>query len=208
MSRYTGPKIRVSRRLGVQIFGKSTGKDAKKYNFAKKSYPPGQHGQSKIGKLSEYGKQLAEKQKIRFLYGITERQMRNYYQKALRIKGVTGDDLLRLLETRLDNVIFRADFANTRAQARQMVSHALIIVNGKKTDIPSAQLIIGDKFEVRENKKTSPLFAEVKKSKKSSVRWINANPQNLSGEVTALPQKDDFEKILDPKMVIEYYSKS
>lgn len=208
MSRYTGPKIRIARRLGVQIFGRNTGKDAKKYNFAKKNYPPGQHGQTKIGKLSEYGKQLQEKQKIRFLYGITERQMRNYYQKALKMKGVTSDDLLRLLEMRLDNVVFRAGFANTRAQARQIVTHAHIIVNGKKTDIPSTQLKKEDIFEIRANKKDSPLFFEIKKSKNAPARWISSNFQHLSGKVNAMPAKDDFDKIIDPKMVIEYYSKA
>ncbi|MBI5754711.1 30S ribosomal protein S4 [Candidatus Peregrinibacteria bacterium] len=208
MSRYTGPKMRIARRLGVQIFGRNTGKDAKKYNFAKKNYPPGQHGQGKIGKISEYGKQLNEKQKIRFLYGITERSMRNYYQKALKIKGVTSDDLLRLLETRLDNVIFRAGLTNTRAQARQIVTHALVLVNGKKTDIPSMELKIKDTFEIRANKKNSPLFAEIKKAKNAPARWLAVNFPNLSGEVMILPGKDDFEKIIDPKMVIEYYSKA
>ncbi|MBI2464084.1 30S ribosomal protein S4 [Candidatus Peregrinibacteria bacterium] len=206
MSRYTGPKIRLSRRLGVQLFGRKDEK-TKKYNLARKNYAPGQHGLTKIGKLSEYGKQLAEKQKVRFMFGLTEKQMRNYYVKATKSATATNEELMRLIESRIDNVIFRAGWGKTRAQCRQMVNHALINLNGKKIRVPSIQIKIGDTFEVRTRSKNSPLFRDTAKSKINSVRWLEVDTKNLSGKVISLPKKDDFEKIVDTQLVLEYYSK-
>lgn len=206
MSKYIGPKIRLMRRLGAQLFGRKDEK-AKKYNYAKKNYAPGQHGQLKVRKLSEYGKQLAEKQKVRFMFNLTEKQMRNYYKKATKSSNVSDEEFMKLIETRLDNIIYRAGFAKTRAQARQIVNHSLMSVNGKKMNIPSMNMEVGDKFEVKERAKNMPLFQETTKLKDSAPRWLSLDFKKLSGEVIAMPKKDDFEKIIDTKLVIEYYSK-
>lgn len=202
MARYRGPKNRISRRLGVNLFGRGDNK-----GVAKRSYPPGQHGRTRRGKKSDYAELLTEKQKARYMYGLTEKQFSNYYKKAIASKGVTGDELMILLERRLDNVVFRSGMANTRDQARQMVSHGLITLNGQKVTIPSIQVNMGDKFEVKESRKNSPLFEEVKKGKNISARWINFDNKKLSGEVIALPTNEDYDPIINPQSIVEYYSK-
>ncbi|MBI2453390.1 30S ribosomal protein S4 [Candidatus Peregrinibacteria bacterium] len=206
MSHYTGPKNRLSRRFGVELFGRRDEK-SKRGEAIKKNYPPGQHGQNKLSKPSEFAKHLMEKQRLRFLFSITEKQLRRYYQMASKSKGVTGDELLTLLERRLDNVIFRAGLAKTRAQARQIVSHSLINLNGKKVDIPSIQVKVGDLFEVRKAVKSSPLFEEIRKMKVTLPKWLEVDFKNLTGKIKSLPEKEDFEKIVNPQLVVEYYSK-
>jgi len=205
MSRYTGPKARLCRRFGTNIFG------ADKYDriLGKRSFPPGMHGQGRFKKKSEYAKQLMEKQKARFMYGITEKQFRRYYEKADRSKMVTGDGLLTYLERRLDNVVFRAGFASTRPQARQMVSHGLFSVNGKRVTVPSIQVRPGDIIEVRKRLQGSPLFADVKegKDKHKAPSWINAMPKKLTIEVTAIPEKDELEQSIQSQLIVEFYSK-
>ncbi len=205
MSRYRGPITRLSRRLGVMLFP-NEGKSKEKA-FTKKNYKPGEQGQKRFSKLSEYNKQLREKQKARFMYGISEKQSRKYYGLASKSAEITGLRYLQILEQRMDNVIFRAGIANTRPQARQMVSHGLITLNGKKIKTPSIQVKAGDKFAVRGKSQDSKLFENVTKSKAKAPKWITCDTKSLKGEVIALPDKDDVEQIIEHQLITEYYSK-
>ncbi len=204
MSRYTGPTTRISRSLGVMVF---TNGQSKIKAFQKKNYKPGMHGQKHFSSTSEYGKQLKEKQKAKYMYGITERQCKNLYKKSTNSVGNTGLIFMQLLERRLDNVIYRAGLAETRPQARQIVSHGLIMINGKRAKTPSIQVEEGDIFEVVEKKKSSKLFESVKNSKPRSPRWITVDLKKLAGEVKGLPEKGDMEGLINPQLIIEYYSK-
>ncbi len=204
MSRYRGPLVRKARRYGVMLFNNG---NSKQNAFKKRKYAPGQHGRSSFRSLSEYGKQLQEKQKARFMFGVTEKQFRKYYQKAAKTQGVTGTELLKGLERRLDNVIFRAGFAQTRRQARQLVTHGHFELNGRRVDIPSIDMKPGDKLIVRTKSQKSPLFEEVKQAKDSSVKWINADNGKLTIEIIAMPGEDDVETIINPQMIVEFYSK-
>lgn len=202
MARHTGPKIRHSRRFGEALTPK-----AEKY-LAKRNYRPGQHGQSPQ-RVSEYGMQLKEKQKAKIIYGIFERQFRNYYEKASKKVGITGDALLQLLETRLDNVVFRMGFATTRAQARQLVSHGFFEVNGKKVNIPSYQVKVGDEIKVRENKKKSgymtnlvPVLAKAK-----PAEWVSLEPKDFGGKVLSMPNKDQIGSTINTQLIVEHYSR-
>lgn len=205
MSRYTGPKGRLARRFGVNIFG------AEKYDklLERRPHGPGMHGQARRrGKPSEYKKQLTEKQKLRFMYGLTERQLRNMYLKAASRQESTGDALLKYLERRLDNVLYRAGFARTRAQARQMINHGLFNLNGRRVTIPSILVKEGDKIEVRKKSLASPLFNAVKEAKEfDPARWIKADQKTITIEVVTLPKKDDLDKLIETHLIIEYYSK-
>jgi len=166
------------------------------------------HGQKgSISKPSEYSKQLREKQKLKRLFGITEKQLVNYVDVAFKKKDITGQALLKLLELRLDNIIYRAGFAKTRPQARQMVGHGLLKVNGRRVDIPSAQLKVGDKFEVGERSKKSKLFAELEKQKYAPSAWIKVDYKTLSGEITRPLEVGDLEQIIQHSLIVEYYSK-
>lgn len=205
MSRYTGPKARHCRRFGVNIYGSD------KYDkiLAKRNYPPGIHGTKRVKKQSEYGKQLTEKQKAKFMFGITEKQFRKYYEKANSMPGVTGEELLRLLERRLDNVLFRAEFAVTRVQARQMASHGLITVNGKRVTVPSIQVRPGDVIGVREKNSNSTLFKEIKDGVKkiNAPSWLKVDAKKLSIEIAALPEKHHLDNLIESQLIVEYYSK-
>jgi small subunit ribosomal protein S4 len=205
MSRYTGPKARLVRRFGTNIFG------APKYDkiLERRPHGPGMHGNARRrGKDSEYKKQLLEKQKLRFMYGLTERQLRNVYKKAASKQETTGVALLKLLERRLDNVLFRADFAKTRAQARQMISHGLFTLNGRRVTIPSIQVREGDKIAVRKKSIDSPLFSDVKEDKDfDPARWLKADQKNLNVEVSSIPDEDDLDKLIETHLIIEFYSK-
>jgi small subunit ribosomal protein S4 len=204
MSRYRGAVVRLSRRLGVMLF---TNGKSKQKAFEKKGYKPGEHGQKRFGQLSEYNKQLREKQKARFMYGISEKQSRKYYTMASKSKEITGIKYMQLLEQRLDNVIYQSGIANTRPQARQMVSHGLIDLNNRKVKTPSIQVKVGDKFAVRENRKGSKLFDEAKESKFKTPKWLKANTKSLDGEVISMPDKDDIDKLIENQLITEYYSK-
>lgn len=204
MSRYRGPLVRKARRYGVMLFNNG---NSKQNAFKKRKYAPGQHGRSSFKSLSEYGKQLQEKQKARFMFGITEKQFRKYYQKAAKAEGVTGTELLKGLERRLDNLVYRSGFASTRRQARQLVTHGHFELNGRRVDIPSIEIKVGDKLVVRTKSQKSPLFEEIKKQKDASVKWINADNGKLTIEVIALPGEDDVESIINPQMIVEFYSK-
>jgi small subunit ribosomal protein S4 len=204
MSRYRGAVVRLSRRLGVMLF---TNGKSKQKAYDKKGYKPGEHGQKRFGQLSEYNKQLREKQKARFMYGISEKQSKKYYLNASKSTGITGVKYMQLLEQRLDNVIFQSGIANTRPQARQMVSHGLIALNGKKVKTPSIQVKAGDNFEVRDNRKDSKLFDEAKESKHKTPKWLKADSKLLKGEVLSLPGEDDIDKIIENQLITEFYSK-
>jgi small subunit ribosomal protein S4 len=204
MSRYRGPVTKLSRRLGLMLF---TNGESKTKAFNKKKYKPGEHGQKRFTKLSEYNKQLQEKQKARFMYGISEKQCSNYYKKAAKSDEVTGVKFMKLLEQRLDNVVYRAGIASTRPQARQMVSHGLIVHKGKKALTPSIQVKVGDTLEVKAKSKSSPIFDEVKKSKPRAPKWLNVDVKTLKGEIVALPDSDDIEKGIESQLITEFYSK-
>jgi small subunit ribosomal protein S4 len=196
----------LSRRLGVVLFANGSSKSKA---FHKKKYRPGMHGKKMSGKPSEYGKQLMEKQKARVMYGISEKQSQMYYEQAKKSPLATGFAYFQFLEQRLDNAVFRSGIATTRSQARQLVSHGLVKLNGRKVDVPSIQVKEGDKFEIKEQKKNSPLFAEIKKAKTSSPKWLKADLSELKGEVIKSPDEEDIDslKIVNPQLIVEYYSK-
>ena len=207
MSRYRGPKARLCRREGVNLFGRP------KYEkiLAKRPTPPGQAASSggRRGKQSGFAVQLREKQKLRLMFGLTEKQFKRYFDKAVRMKGLTADNLMRLLEMRLDNVLYRAGFALTRMQARQMAGHGHFLVNGRRVDVPSYQVRVGDKVEVRPKLKDSKLYSdnlEENKTYKPS-RWLKVNDKSLAAEISAEPSGEDFEQLIDSQKIIEYYSR-
>ncbi len=174
----------------------------------RRNYPPGQHGQGRQ-KMTEYGKQLREKQKVRRLYGVLEHQFRRYFEEADRRKGVTGENLLQILECRLDNVVYRMGFAVSRAQARQLVRHGHIMVNGRKVDIPSYQVKAGDTVTVREKSRNIPFIQEALQALESrgGPRWIEVDPKAFQGVVKELPQRDDITIPIEEHLIVELYSK-
>ncbi len=201
--RYTGPKARLCRAHRANLFGTS------KYTKILERRPgkPGMHGKAFFKKPSEYGIQLAEKQKTRILFGISEKQFRNYFKKASKKQGETGENLLRLLERRLDNVIYVSGFAVTRMQARQMVNHGHFMINGKKVDIPSIIIKAGDKIELAPKMKTSPLYSGLEKIKDYSPKWIKVDLKKVATEILSEPEKDDLEKSIDSQLIVEFYSR-
>jgi len=202
MARYTGPKAKKARRFGEPF----TQKDTK--ILMKRNYAPGVHGQASK-RVSEYGTQLKEKQKAKWTYGILEKQFRRYFEKASKKAGVTGDTLLQLLELRLDNIVYRLGFAETRAQARQLVSHGMFEVNGKKVNIPSYQTSIGDTVNFREIKKKTK-YVELLKQKIKSVKtqeWVETNTQELGGKVLSLPTPEQIDNKINTQLIVEYYSR-
>jgi len=205
MSTYRGAKAKICRRLGINLYG------SPKFDkiMEKKPFPPGKSLKARPSKPTEYAKQLMEKQKARFMYGLTEKQFSNTYKKAYKKQDPTGVTLMTMLETRLDNVIFRAGFATSRPQARQFVSHGVIKLNGRRVNIPSIQVKPGDVFEVREKLQSSPAFESVKanKSKVAVPTWLKINHQKLLGEVIETPKEDDIEKAIDHQLIVEFYSK-
>ncbi|MGI4831487.1 MAG: 30S ribosomal protein S4 [Janthinobacterium lividum] len=210
MARYTGPVCRMCRRDGVKLFLKGPKCFTDKCPVEKRNFPPGQHGQSKkVKKVVGYGLQLREKQKAKRIYFTLETQFRAYYENAANRTGVTGDLLLQQLETRLDNVCYRLGFALSRRQARQVVRHGHIQVNGRKVNIPSYQCKVGDVIAVREGSKSLSLLEAAKDflSGQTRVRWIDANPDQLSGKVIAMPQREDIQLPVNEQQIVELYSK-
>ena len=202
MSRYIGPKSRLCRREGVCVCGRE------KCSIRKRNFQPGQHGQKgSISKPSEYARQLREKQKLKRLFGITERQLGNYFTVAAGKKEITAHALLKMLESRFDNVIYRSGLAKTRAQARQMVNHGLFKVNNKKISIPSYQIKVGDTFEAIGRVKSSPLFGHLEKVKIMPAKWIKVDFTNKTGEVVRALEADDLEQFIQSSLIVEYYSK-
>lgn len=201
MARYTGPKSKIARKLGAPIFG------ADKV-LSKKNYPPGQHGNNRRRKTSEYGIQLKEKQKAKYTYGVLERQFRNLFEKAQRTKGVTGEVLLQLLESRLDNVVYRLGIAKTRAAARQLVSHRHITVDGQVVNIPSYTLKPGQVVGVREKAKNLEVITDSLAGRShSSYSWLEWNQASLSGKFLSAPQREDIPEEIKEQLIVELYSK-
>ncbi|MCF7905975.1 30S ribosomal protein S4 [Candidatus Gracilibacteria bacterium] len=204
--RYTGPKARLCRREGVNLFG------SPKYQKLLGRNPniPGMHGGKRLGKLSEYAKQLREKQKAKRMFGLSEKQFKNYFTKASGGQGVTGDTLLELLERRLDNVLYRSGLALTRMQARQFASHGLFLVNGRRTDVPSFQVRVGDIIEVRPSKAGSPVFSKNREelgADHTPPSWLKVDSKKLSIEVIDIPVTSHFEALIEPQLIVEYYSR-
>jgi small subunit ribosomal protein S4 len=201
MARYTGPKTKIARKFGEAIFG-----DDK--SFEKRNYPPGQHGNAKRrGKKSEYAIQLMEKQKAKFTYGILERQFRNLFEKASRSKGVTGEALLQLCESRLDNVVYRFGLSPSRSGARQLVSHRHITINDSIVNIPSYQVKVGDVVGVREKSKSLNIIVESKGKDASAYEWLSWNREQLQGTYVSIPERIQIPENIKEQLIVELYSK-
>ena len=201
MARYTGPKTKIARKFGEAIFGEDK-------VLQKKNYPPGQHGQNRRRKISEYGTQLREKQKVKYMYGVLERQFRNLFDKAARTKGITGEVLLQLLESRLDNVVYRLGIAPTRPAARQIVLHKHITVNGKVVNIPSYQVKPGDVVAVREKSKSLEVIADALAGfNHSKYPWIEWDERVKGGKFLHMPQRADIPENIKEQLIVELYSK-
>ena len=205
MARYIGPKAKIARKFGENIFGNA--KITK--ILERKNYSPGQHGQSRRRRPSNYGLQLKEKQKIKYMYGLLERQFRIFFQKADKMSGETGLNLLQILECRLDNVIYRLGFSPTRAAARQMVNHKHFLVNGKSVNIPSYLVKENDQIGVRSKSRKLAVIHDSVKQVRGDLDsgWLSLDKASLSGMVTKLPEKEDFDATLKVQMVVELYSK-
>ncbi len=208
MARYTGPVCRICRREGMKLYLKGDRCYSDKCAIERRNYAPGQHGQRRP-KFSEYGLQLREKQKTRRVYGVLENQFRTYFVKADRQKGITGENLLRLLETRLDNVVYRLGFAKSRPQARQFVRHNHFTLNGHKANIPSMQVKVGDVIQLKEKSKNSPIFKEIIENlgQKTPPAWLELDVENLSGKVVALPTREDIDLPVQEHLIVELYSR-
>ncbi len=201
MARYTGPKTKIARKFGEPIFGEDK-------VLSKKNYPPGQHGQNRRRKTSEYGVQLREKQKAKYTYGVLEKQFRNLFGKASRIKGITGEILLQLLESRLDNVVYRLGIAPTRAAARQNVIHKHITVNGAVVNIPSYQVKPGDIVGVREKAKSLEVIADALAGfNHSKYPWIEWDESQKAGKFLHMPAREDIPENIKEQLIVELYSK-
>ena len=208
MAKYTEADCRLCRREGCKLFLKGERCVSKKCSFDRRPTVPGIHGSNVSRKRpSEYSLQLREKQKVKRAYGVLEKQFRKYYEEAERQKGKTGEVMLSLLERRLDNVIYRLGFAGSRDQAKQMVSHSMFLLNGKKANIPSMQVKVGDVISVKDNKKDIELFKELKDVKLVTPKWLEADIENLTGKVVANPERDDIDLTIKEHLIIELYSK-
>ena len=206
MARYTDASCRLCRREGQKLFLKGERCYSTKCALEKRNYAPGQHGQSRK-KMSEYGLQLREKQKAKRFYGVLETQFRNLFDKAAKKKGMTGENLLIMLESRLDNAVFRMGFASSRKEARQLVNHGHFTVNGRKVDIPSFEVKAGDVIKVKEKSTSSPKFKEIKEMTISVPSWITVDVDKLEGKVVALPKREDIDTPIEEHLIVELYSK-
>ncbi len=202
MARYTGPRVRISRRFGVPIFGPT------KY-LERRNYGPGVHGPKSRRKVSDYGLGLMEKQKLRYYYGLMERQFRRVYERALRTRGVTGEIMLQILETRLDNVVYHLGFAPTRPAARQMVTHGHIQVNGRKVTVPSFALKVNDVVEVRPHNVSRQMASRALEAAGSRTvpDWLSLNKDAFKGTVMRLPGREEIQPIANEQAVVEFYSR-
>ena len=202
MARYTGPRVRISRRFGIPMFGPT------KY-LERRNYGPGVHGPKSRRKHTDYGLGLIEKQKLRYYYGLLERQFRNVYERALKRRGVTGEQMLQILETRLDNVVYHLGFANTRAAARQMVGHGHVRVNGRKVNIPSFALKVNNIIQVKDSNVSRQLANKNLESATSRVvpDWLSLSKDELKGVVMRIPTRDEIQPIANEQAVVEFYSR-
>ena len=206
MARYTGPVCRQCRREGLKLYLKGEKCYTDKCPVSRRNYAPGQHGQSRT-KLSNYGVQLREKQKVRKYYGVSEKQFAHYYEVADKMEGITGENFLRILESRLDNVIYRLGLGTSRAEARQLVTHGHFLINGSKVDIPSYLVKVGDVIEVKEKSKSSAKFKELAEISTNVPSWLEMNKENLKGKVVTLASREDIELPIEEHLIVEYYSK-
>jgi len=208
MARYTDAKCRLCRREGTKLYLKGDRCYTDKCAITRRAYAPGQHGQSRK-KMSEYGIQLREKQKVRRIYGILEKQFRDYFGEAERQKGVTGENMLRLLELRLDNVVYRMGFGESRAEARQLVGHGHFTVNGKKVDIPSYQVGLNDLVAVKPSSKSTDKFKMLAENAagKTAPQWLSINAEMMEARIIALPVREDIDLPIEEHLIVELYSK-
>ncbi|HUH16494.1 MAG TPA: 30S ribosomal protein S4 [Methylomirabilota bacterium] len=208
MARYNDAVCRICRREGLKLFLKGSRCYSRKCSFERRSTPPGMNTMRRR-KISEYGLQLREKQKVRKSYSVLERQFRNYFEKAEQHRGMTGENLLRLLEMRLDNVVYRMGFASSRAQARQLVSHGHFAVNSTPTNVPSFGAKVGDRIEVRESRRSREYFKTAGETMKSAQipEWVSVDPSKLSGTVLAEPAREQMPLEFNEQLVVEYYSR-
>jgi small subunit ribosomal protein S4 len=206
MARYTGATCRLCRREGMKLFLKGDRCYTDKCAFSRRSYAPGQHGAAKK-KVSNYGVQLREKQKAKRIYGVLESQFRTYYEKAEHMKGITGENLLKLLELRLDNVIFKLGYGASRSEARQLLNHGHFLVNGKKVDIASYKVSVNDIITVSEKSRGTEKFKVFAENPKTLPKWIEANVENYEGKIVAEPTRDDIEVPVNETLIVELYSK-
>lgn len=200
MARYTGPQFKKSRRLNFSTL--ENGKD-----LARRPYAPGVHGNDRRKKLSEYGIQLQEKQKVRIMYGLNEKQFHKTFIEAGKLKGVHGEDFMKLLESRLDNLVYRIGFANTRNGARQLVNHGHITVNGKKVNIPSYRCVPGDVIAIKENSKDHKAVKEALEAVHNRVEFVTYDEANMSGTFVRLPERSELNKEIDESLVVEFYNR-
>jgi len=206
MARYTGPSCRLCRREGQKLYLKGDRCYSDKCALDRRQSAPGQHG-ARRSKLSGYGTQLREKQKVKRYYGLIEGQFREVFEKATKQKGIVGENFLRLLELRLDNVVYRLGFASSRKEARQLVNHGHFMLNGKKADIPSMTLKVGDVVSVREKSKSSSKFKELAEKAPTTPKWVSSDFEKLVGKVEALPLREDIDLPIEEHLIIELYSK-
>jgi small subunit ribosomal protein S4 len=208
MARYTDAVCRICRREGLKLFLKGSRCYSRKCSFERRSTPPGMNTMRRR-KVSEYGLQLREKQKVRKSYSVMERQFRNYFAKAEQRKGMTGENLLRLLEMRLDNAVYRMGFASSRPQARQLVAHGHFAVNGRPTNVPSFGTKVGDRIEVREGRRSREFFQTAAETIRSAQipEWVSVDPTKLSGTVLAEPAREQMPLEFNEQLVVEYYSR-
>ncbi len=200
MARYTGPKTKIARKFREPIFGPDK-------SFEKKKYPPGQHGNSRRKKQSEYGLQLMEKQKAKYTYGILEKQFRKMYKKASRKGGITGEILLQLAESRLDNIVYRLGISPTRAGARQLVTHKHIVVNGSVVNIPSYEVRTGDVVGVREKSKSLEKITESLETRKNQYTWLEWDNDKMNGKYVQIPTREEIPENINEQLIVELYSK-
>ena len=206
MARYTGATCRLCRREGMKLFLKGDRCYTGKCAFDRRSYAPGQHGANKK-KISGYGVQLREKQKAKRIYGVLESQFRSYNEKAENMKGITGENLLKLLEMRLDNVVFKLGYGASRNEARQLVTHGHFLVNGKKVDIASYKVSVNDVISVSEKSRGSEKFKTFAENPKALPKWLEANVENYEGKVVAEPTREDIDVPVNETLIVELYSK-
>lgn len=208
MARYTGPSCKLCRREKQKLFLKGTKCHSDQCPLEKKNYAPGQHGMSRRGKFSEYGIQLREKQKVKRIYGLVEKQFRTLFDKANRQKGVTGENLIKLLESRLDNVVFRLGFAPSRKAARQLVRHRHFIVNGKIVNVPSYILSPGDVISIKEqSKKMDTIHSSLRKAKDGVYNWLSVDKAVLKGTFNNIPEREEVPLNANEQLIVELYSK-
>jgi small subunit ribosomal protein S4 len=199
MSRYTGPKFKLSRRLGISLSG--TGKELKR------AFAPGQHGPGQRRKISGYGLQLQEKQKLRHMYGLNEKQFRNLFNRAVKLKGIAGENFMFLLESRLDNLVYRLGWANSRYGARQLVAHGHVTLNGKKVDIPSYTVQPGDVIGLRERSRGLKSIKEALEGRHHLPGYLDFNANTMEGKYIRLPSRDELSQDIDEKQIVEFYSR-